>query len=105
MIVEHIQEQIYFNFQKNLQKLILFFRKLNFIKILFLENWILLRLTLVNFRPKLKKQTIFRPNSLGNSYSALNFVSNGVQYAKINIFKKNLSNVVLCYKILKMYKC
>ena len=77
MIVEHIQGANIYQFSKNSSK-----------TYIFLENWILLRLTIVNFRPKLKKQTIFRPNSLGNSYSALNFVSNGVQYAKINIFKK-----------------
>ena len=79
MIVEHIQGANIYQFSKKIFKNLYFF----------LENWILLRLTLVNFRPKLKKQTIFRPNSLGNSYSALNFLSNGVQYAKINIFKNN----------------
>ena len=49
----------------------------------FLENVILLRLALINMRPKNQKQTIFKPNLFGNIYTTLNFLSNGIQYMKL----------------------
>ena len=36
------------------------------------------------FEDKTQKQTIFKPNLFGIFYSTLNFLSNGIQYTKIN---------------------
>ena len=71
-------------FQKNPSKTFpIFFRKCDIIKI-----------GTCKFEAKTQKQTIFRPNLFGNFYSTLNFLSNGVQYSKLIILKKEKKKLI-----------